>query len=289
MIMRVRRLSYALGAEVMGVDLSKPLDDKTFSAVNQAFLEYCVLLFRGQCLTRGQHMAFSRRFGELETYETKPADVRVADVPEILLVVSRPKPNGEPASGRHTGAEWHTDTSHLPIAAAASLLRAVELPGIGGDTMFANMYRAYDTLSGGMKSLLAGLHGVHMLTKAEYDLSTPERAAESRRQFPAAAHPVVRVHPESGRKALYVNDQVRLFVGMTSAESKPLLSYLTQHAVRPQNVYRHRWEKDDLVMWDNRCLLHTALADYDRTRIRHMERTTVHGDLSGYVYEGPPE
>ena len=288
MTLKIRRLSHALGAEITGVDISKPLDERTFREINDAFLEHCVLLFRGQALTREQHIAFSRRFGELDMNQVRAANTKVPGVPEIILVVAEPMPSGTPL-GRHTGAEWHTDNSHLPVAAAASLLRAVELPGLGGDTMFANMYRAYDTLSDGMKKLIEPLHGVHMLTKAVYDLSTPERAAESWRRFPAAAHPVVRVHPESGRKALYVNEQVRLFAGMTAAESRPLLRYLTEHAVRPQNVYRHQWQKDDLVMWDNRCLLHIALADYDRTKRRHMERTTVHANRSGYVYEGPPE
>ncbi len=287
--MKIRRLSHALGAEITGADLSQPLDDQTLRQIRDAFLEHCVLLFRGQALTRAQHIAFSRRFGELDMNEARAAETKVPDFPEITLVVSRPKPDGGPATGRYTGAEWHTDNSHLPVAAAGSLLRAVELPELGGDTMFANMYRAYNTLSDGMKKLIEPLYGVHMLTKAVYDLSTPERAAESWRRFPAAAHPVVRVHPDTGRKVLYVNEQVRLFVGMTAAESRPLLRYLTDHAVRPQNVYRHRWQKDDLLMWDNRCLLHIALADYDRSKVRHMERTTVHGNLSGNLYQGPPE
>ena len=155
--------------------------------------------------------------------------------------------------------------------------------------MFANMYRAYDTLSDGMKKLLDGLHAVHMDGYAIVDYSSPEREAESRRLNPAAAHPVVRVHPETGRKTLYINDEVRLFVGMTGEESKPLIQYLVNHAVRPQHVYRHRWQKDDLLIWDNRCLLHIALADYDRTKVRHMERTTVNGAVSGYAYDGPLE
>ena len=288
MTLKIRRLSYALGAEIMGFDFSKPLDERTFREINDAFLEHCVLLFRGQPLTREQHIAFSRRFGELDMNEGRAAHTKLAGYPEIILVVAEPMPPGS-SLARHAGAEWHTDNSHLSVAAAASLLHAVEVPGVGGDTMFANMYRAYDTLSDGMKKLLEPLQGVHMLTKAVYDLSTPERAAESWRRFPAAAHPVVRVHPESGRKALYVNEQVRLFVGMTAVESRPLLRYLTEHAVRPQNVYRHEWQKDDLVMWDNRCLLHIALADYDRTKLRHMERTTVHASRSGYNYEGPAE
>jgi taurine dioxygenase len=202
------------------------------------------------------------------------------------LVTAEPVPPGQTPGGV-IGGDWHTDNSHLPVAAAASLLQAIELPSVGGDTMFCNMYRAYDTLSDGMKKLLEPLQGVHAQTRAVYDLSTPERAEESWKKFPAASHPAVRVHPETGRNALYVNRQVRLFVGMTSAESKPLIDYLTDHAVRPQNVYRHAWKVGDLVMWDNRCTLHMALGDFERTNRRHMERTTVHADRSGYEYRGP--
>ena len=287
MSLQIRRLSYALGAEISGVDLREPLNEKTFNSIHDAFLEHCVLVFRGQNLTREQHVAFSRWFGELDKYEVKSADKRVAEIPEIYLIVSKPKPNGEPATGRYTGADWHTDYSHLPAAASASLLRSVIVPPIGGDTQWANMYIAYDTLSDGMKKLLEGVYGVHMEGTAAIDYSTPERYAESRRRNPSTAHPIVRVHPETGRKALYVNGQVKILVGMTAEESKPLIQYLTEHAVRPQNVYRHQWQQHDLVMWDNRCLLHMALGNYDRTQVRHMERTTVLGALSGYAYDGP--
>ena len=289
MAMKVRRLAYALGAEVSGIDISRPLDKATYTELYNAFLEHQVLVFRGQPLTREQHIAFSRHFGELNKNEGRAPDRWAPDYPELFLVISRPLPTGEAQTARQVGANWHTDNSHWPVAAQASILRGVEVPRIGGDTMFCNMYRAYDTLSDGMKKLLEPLYGVHMVSIVILDYSSPEAYAESRKKYPAAAHPVVRVHPDTGRKALYVNDQVRCFVGMTAAESKPLLQYLTDHATRPQNIYRHQWQKDDLVMWDNRCLLHEALADYDRTQIRHMERTTVNAEKSGYVYDGPIE
>jgi taurine dioxygenase len=286
MAITVRKIAHALGADVSGVDISRPIDDQTFSEINRAFLENCVLVFHDQPLTREQQVAFSRRFGELDTNQGRSANLRVPEVPEIFLVTAEPVPPGQTPGGV-IGGDWHTDNSHLPVAAAASLLQALELPSVGGDTMFCNMYRAYDTLSDGMKKLLEPLQGVHAQTRAVYDLSTPERAEESWKKFPAASHPAVRVHPETGRNALYVNRQVRLFVGMTSAESKPLIDYLTDHAVRPQNVYRHAWKVGDLVMWDNRCTLHMALGDFERTNRRHMERTTVHADRSGCEYRGP--
>ncbi|MDA0676234.1 MAG: TauD/TfdA family dioxygenase [Proteobacteria bacterium] len=287
MALEFRKVSHALGAEVIGADLSQPLDDATFAQIRAAFTEHCLLLFREQDLTREAFIAFSRRFGELDLNEARPADTKVAGIPELMLVVGKPKPDGAPATGTYFGAGWHTDNSHLPIAAAATLLRAIDLPEVGGDTMFCNMYRAYDSFSDGMKKLLEPLYGVHMLTRAVYDTSTPEAAAESFRKYPAAAHPAVRVHPESGRKALYVNTQVRLIEGMTAAESKPLLNFLSEHAVNPHNVYHHKWRKNDLIMWDNRCLLHMALANYDRTQVRSMERATVHGVASGHDYQGP--
>jgi taurine dioxygenase len=286
MAIKVRKLGHALGAEVSGVDISQPIDDRTLSEINRAFLENCVLVFRDQPLTREQHVAFSRRFGELDNNLARGAHMRVPEVPEIFLVTAEPVPRGQ-ASGGVIGDVWHTDNSHLPVAAAASLLRAIELPDVGGDTMFCNMYRAYDTLSDGMKKLIEPLQGVHMQSSAAHDLSTPERAEESWKRWPAAAHPAVRVHPESGRKALYVNGQVRFFVDMSRAESKPLVDCLTDHAVRPQNVYRHVWRVGDLVMWDNRSVLHMSLGDFDRTQRRHMERTTVHADRSGCDYRGP--
>ena len=289
MALRVRRLCYALGAEVLDVDIGKPLDDATFSGIHRAFLEHHVLVFRGRPLTREQHVAFSRRFGDLDQNETKAADKKVPGFPELFFVVSKPKPTGEAATGRYSGQEWHTDYSQRPAPAQASLLHGIEIPPVGGDTMFCNMYRAYESLSDGMKKLLQDLYAVHMDIKAVLDYSTPERYAESRLRNPCTAHPVARVHPETGRKSLYISEEVRLFVGMTQEESRPLIDYLVNQAVRPQNIYRHRWQKDDLVMWDNRCLLHIALADYDRTKLRHMERATVNGPLLGYAYEGPVE
>jgi taurine dioxygenase len=164
-----------------------------------------------------------------------------------------------------------------------SLLRCVELPGVGGDTMFANMYLAYDSLSDGMKKTLAGLDGIHARQR-KFDNLTPERAEFLKRQRPVA-QPAVRVHPETGRKALYLGEKVKQFVGWTPEESQPLLDFLNRHATRPQFVYRHQWQKDDLLMWDNRCTMHLAVGDFDLTQIRHMERTTIRGTPSGYLYE----
>jgi len=251
------------------------LDEKTFAQVHAAFLEYSILLFRGQHLTREQHIAFSRRFGELDRNDVirNDAQMRNRDLGFPEISVNNPGPNPKPSD--YSGGYWHSDRSNTPIPASASLLRGVEIPPVGGDTLFANMYLAYETLSDGMKKLIEGLHGVHSPVKAQ-----PNHP-------PNLAHPIVKVHPETGRKSLYIGDKVRQFVGMTAKESAPLIDFLCKHAETPQFVYRHQWQKDDLVIWDNRCTSHFALGDYDKTQTRHMERTTVMGAPSGYVFEGP--
>src|SRR5262249_38979895 len=158
MSLQIRRLSHALGAEVVGFDIRQPLDDVTVAAVREAFLEHCLLLFRGYPFTRKQHVAFSRHFGSVDQNETHRN--RHPECPEITSVVSKPTPEGKAPTGYYTGQDWHSDHSHVPDPCMATLLHGVKLPEIGGDTQFCNMYRAYDTLSDGMKKLLEGMHGV---------------------------------------------------------------------------------------------------------------------------------
>ena len=285
MAISFRRLAYALGAEVIGADMSRPLDGETFAQIHQGFLRHHVLLFRGQEISRERHIEFSKRFGPLDENKHHDPSKRVPGHSEFFLVINRPRPGGGAATGPRTGEEWHTDYSHLVAPATASLLRAMELPEVGGDTMFANMYLAYDNLSDGMKKLIDGLYGLHFQGAAFKDPSLS--GDEMRKRFPCAAHPLVKTHPETGRKALYVNRQVKWITGLSAAETRPLVDYLTDHATRTQFVYRHRWQKHDLIMWDNRCLMHIALGDYDRRELRHMERTTVLGGVSGRSYDGP--
>ena len=280
MSINVRRLGHALGAEVSGIDLRKELTNSEFDTIHQAFLEHQVLLFRGQPIDAAQHAAFSRRFGPLDQNEGRAPSRQVKGNHEVVFVINKP----EAPTARLNGEDWHSDNSHLPAAAMASLLRCIELPGVGGDTMFCNMYMAYDALSDGMKKMLEPLHGVHMQGS---DIIAVQRGEKSLDQVSTAAHPIVRVHPETGRKSLYINRQVRIIEGMTAEESRVLVDYLTDKATRPQNVYRHVWQQHDLVLWDNRCLLHMALGDFDRSKIRHMERTTVHAHLTGHRYDGP--
>jgi len=283
MPLTVRSLSHAIGAEIADVDLAQPLSNAEFDQIHRTFLEKGILLFRDQEITREQHIAFSRRFGELDNHDSLPRD-RHPDYPELLLVTNVPKENGQPSDSKYTGQQWHSDLSFTPVPSLGSLLRGITIPPVGGDTMFTNMYRAYDTLSDGMKKLLEGLHAIHTGSRKIVDLSS-DRATEQKKLNPPIAQPVVRVHPETGRKALYIGDKVSCFVGMTEEESRPLIEYLVKHATRPQFVYRHQWRANDIVLWDNRCTMHIALGDYEDGEIRHLERTTVKGTPSGYYLQ----
>jgi len=286
MVMKLRRLSNALGAEICDIDISKPMSESTFGEIYTAFLQHGILLFRNQNISREQHIEFSRRFGELDDHKSLPRD-RHPDYPELLLVTNQPNPDGTPSESRYTGRSWHTDLSYTTRPALGSLLRCYKLPEVGGDTLFANMTMAYDALSDGMKKLIADLQGIHL--SGTRKINTLEagvaRQAEVMKLNPPIAQPVVRVHPETGRKALYLGEKVKRFDGMTEDESKPLIDYLNQHATRPEFVYRHQWRENDILVWDNRCTMHQALADFDETQLRHLERTTVMGTPSGRVVE----
>ncbi|MFN7754192.1 MAG: TauD/TfdA dioxygenase family protein [Pseudomonadota bacterium] len=278
---RIRKLSYALGAQIEGLDLTRPIGESEFGEVHRAFLEHGVLLLRGQRVDREQHIAFSRHFGELDRHDSLPRD-RDPDHPELLMVTNRERTDGQPSNSRYTGQLWHSDMSFTLVPSLGSLLRAVEVPPVGGDTMFANMTAAYDALSPGMKRLIDGLHGVHQPERKGAD-QAPQWAEQNRRLNPPVAQPVVRVHPETGRRALYIGEKVRRFESMTEEESQPIIRYLLQHATRPQFLYRHQWQRDDILVWDNRCTMHIALGDYEQALERHMERTTVLGTPSGHV------
>ena len=287
MSLKLRKLSYALGAEVCAIDVSKPMSEQSFGEIYRAFLDNNILLFRNQDITRSQHIEFSRRFGELDRHEALPRD-RHPQYPELLMVTNEPKSDGSPSDTKYTGRQWHSDMSFTTAPSLGSLLKSYSVPEVGGDTLFANMYLAYEALSDGMKKMIAGLHGIHQsgTRKLANDNTGIARQAEQKKINPPVAQPVVRVHPETGRKALYIGEKVSRFEGMTEEESKPLIGYLVGHATGPEFVYRHQWCKNDIVVWDNRCTMHQALGDFDETQLRHMERTTVLGTPSGYVVVG---
>jgi taurine dioxygenase len=270
----VRPTSAAVGGEIEGLDLAAPLSPTTVEEIRRALGEHGVVFFRDQTLTPDQHVAFARRFGEINVNRFFKA---VDGYPMIAEV------RKEAGQTQNIGGNWHTDHSYDEAPAMGSILYARELPDTGGDTLFASMYAAYDALSEGLKHTLEGLRAVHSSRHAfgvgsygsRGDLGgrvlNPEAASQD------AVHPVVVRHPGSGRKALYVNPAftVRLD-GWTDEESRPLLQYLYQHAARPEFSCRFQWRKGSVAFWDNRCTWHYALNDYHGHR-RLMHRITVEG------------
>lgn len=274
----VNRLSPILGAEVLGVDLAAPMEDEWFSELRQAWLDANgVLVIRDQDLTPDQHIAFSRRFGELETHVL--ADYLLPGYPTIYRVSNKTQ-DGKPLGRAKAGTYWHSDLSYMRNPAMASLLYAIEIPPLGGDTMFANMYAAYDTLSSKMQGIVSDLRATHDFAYAARGVFSGERVSGERlAKAPAVDHPVVRTHPDTGRKALYVNPGFTAhIVGLEAEESSDLLQFLNRHSTRPGYIYRHRWHVRDLVIWDNRCTMHYAIDDYEGVGERYMHRTTVLGD-----------
>ena len=272
MTIGIHPVAGALGAEISGVDLAQPLDDATIAALRRAWLEHLVLFFRDQALPPAQFLAFARRFGEVIEY---PFVKGLPDHPEIIPVLKL-------AHERiNFGGVWHSDTTYLDVPPMASLLVAREIPPVGGDTLFANQYLAYETLSDGMKRMLDPLLAVNASTKADASKTREDRmkdnARDAKKEY-VAAHPVVRVHPETGRKALYVNvaHTVR-FDGMTEEESAPLLDYLFRHQIRPEFTCRFAWRPGSIAFWDNRCAQHNAINDYAGYK-RLLHRVTLAGD-----------
>jgi taurine dioxygenase len=270
-LVEVKRLGGAIGAELHGVDLARDLSSDTVAAIRQALLDHLVVFFRDQTLTPERFLAFSGRFGLPIEY---PFVKGIEGFPEIITVAKLPHQT------INFGGNWHSDTTYLPQPPMATLLLARELPACGGDTQFANQYLAYETLSEGMKSALAGLRGESRSDKAEASRTREDRSRNDSgpRTVLAHAHPVVRTHPETGRKALFVNlAHTARFAGMTEEESLPLLQYLWRHQTRPEFTCRFRWSPGALAIWDNRCTQHSALNDYQgQTRIMH--RITLAGD-----------
>ena len=271
--LQVRRIAGALGAEITGVDLSRPLAEGELAAIRRAWLEHLVIFFRDQPLAPEAYMAFARRLGEPIEY---PFVKGIAGFPEIIEVK---KLEHETAN---FGGVWHSDTAYLDTPPMASMLLAREVPPYGGDTLFANMVLAFESLSEGLRKMLEGLKAVNSSAKADVTKTREDRIrSDGREAAPrayVAEHPVVRTHPETGRKALYVNvaHTVR-FAGMTEEESAPLLEYLFRHQIRPEFTCRFAWRPGSIALWDNRCAQHNPVNDYHGHR-RLMHRITLAGD-----------
>ena len=269
----VRRIAGAIGAEISGVDLNQDLDDETVADIRKVWLAHCVIFFRDQELPPARFLSFAKRFGAVIEY---PFVKGIEGFPEIIPVV---KLEHEKIN---FGGIWHSDTSYLEAPPMGTMLIAREVPPHGGDTMFANTTLAYETLSDGMKRLLDGLIGINTSAKADVSRTREDSVrqnlrSDAKKEY-VGEHPVVRTHPETGRKALYLNVGHTLrFRDMSVEESQPILDYLFQHQVRPEFTCRFNWRPGSLAFWDNRCALHNPINDYHGHR-RSMHRITLAGD-----------
>jgi len=269
----IRPLSGSIGAELFGVDISQPLDEAMVAEIRQALLDHLVIFFREQDLTPAQQLAFVRRFGEPDIY---PFVKGLDDYPEITPIL---KLEHETVN---FGGLWHSDTTYQDAPPMGTVLFAKEVPAAGGDTLFANQYLAYETLSPPLQKFLDGLTGINTAGKKAVAATRQDRIEDRGTGADVdemvGEHPVVRTHPETGRKALFVNVAHTVqFKGMSVAESTPILDFLFQHQVRPEFCCRFRWSPGSLAFWDNRCAQHNPINDYHGHR-RLLHRITLKGD-----------
>ncbi len=269
----IKPLNAALGAQITDIDLNTELSAEQVQFVRDAFHEHIVLLFRGQDLDPAAQMRFTEIFGEVKGHPLKTRRT-VDGFPGVLIIENQP---GKPGARNDY---WHSDISHSPQPPLGSILHAKVVPEGKGDTMFCNMYAAWESLSDGMRDMLDGMKAWHdgAATMARNN-NEQNDGLEIREVPPPHLHPVARTHPETGRKALFVNPHfVTHFEDMTAAESRPLIDFLEKHSGRHENIYRHSWRAGDVLMWDNRAAMHYAVLDYTPEDRRLMHRTTAAGD-----------
>lgn len=264
----VDKLTPIIGAEIGGVDLAKPLSNAMLDEIHRALAENCVIFFRDQHLTEEQHLNFGRTFGPLHTHPAAPS---APGHPELMII------RADKDSPRANGEGWHSDVSCDPVPPMGSILYIRECPPDGGDTLFANMYAAYEALSDRMKAYLEGLTAIHD-GEENYRGTYAHLGMKDKEAYPRAEHPVVRTHPVTGRRALYVNRGfTRRIVGIPRDESWAMLNYLWAHAENPLFQCRFRWRANSIAFWDNRCTQHRAMWDYwPHTRSGH--RVTIAGE-----------
>ena len=280
MSFEIRPFPACLGAEIIGINLAAPLDTDDFARIHRAHLDHLVVVFRDQTLTPEQQIAFSRRFGPLDQHPSDQASL--AGHPEILVVSTR-KENGAYIGLPDAGPKWHSDLSYVATPALGSMLYALEVPDHGGNTGFANMYDAYETVPDDLRQALDGTRAVFLPGRSQKNGADFQVgfSTEQKDRVPPVAHPLFRTHPETGRKSVFANPQHTIGIeGMDDSESRPLLDRLFDHCAQARFTFRHKWRAGDLVFWDNRCALHIA----DLSRVgdpayqRHMHRTTIMGD-----------
>jgi taurine dioxygenase len=276
----VRPLEGPLGAEIIGLNLSKPISSDDFKRIHRAHLDHHLLIFREQRITPRQQIEFSRLFGELQIHVLH--QFQLPGHPEVMII-SNIKEDGKPIGLGDAGHFWHSDLSYVEVPSLGSMLHARELPDEGGDTLFSNMHLAWDMLDEGLKKTVSGLKAEHSYLAQYEELQrrnpwrpnlTPEQIA----QVKPVLQPVVRTHPETGRKAIFVSEHFTTrIVGIPEDESRDILTRLFAHSAKPEFVYRHRWQEHDMIFWDNRSLTHLAAGCPDHKR-RKLYRTTIEGD-----------
>jgi taurine dioxygenase len=270
--LRTKALSHALGAEIINVDLSQPIDGDLFAKIQDCWHQNLVVLFRDQHLQEGDQVRFAERFGQLALSHTR----RFTTANPAVMLISNIRENGKQVGALPDGEmQFHSDQCYMEKPAMASMLYAIEVPSAGGNTLFANAYAAYETLSDETKRRLDGRKAVHAY---DYDNASMKRGTRIKDGVPHFAHPLVRTHPATGRKALYVNRLMTIAIeGLPERESEELLGLLFAHQENPAFVYEHVWRVNDLLMWDNRCALH-ARTDFSTAERRLMRRVTVLGE-----------
>lgn len=276
--MTVRKTTHHIGAEIEGIDLSRPISQDEFADINEALVTHAVLVFRGQDLPPKMHVDFASRFGPLVGHLVK----RFArdDYPEVTLISNVVNDKGEKIGADRAGMVWHSDMSYFKRPMLGSMLYGVECPAEGADTEFASMFAAHDALHLAMRERLSTLRGVHDYAwhYETYLSHRPPLTEAEKAKAPPVTHPALRTHPVSGRKAVYVGEGLtRTMEGMPEEEGRRLVVEVSQFATQPQFVYRHKWKVGDLVFWDNRSTMHRA-TEFDNSQRRLMRRTTVEGD-----------
>ena len=278
---RIETFDAPLGAQVLGLDLAQPLSLGDFQRLHHAHLDHHVLVFRNQRITPQQQVDFSRRFGPLQIHVLR--QFQLPTQPEVLII-SNIVDDGQPIGLGDAGHFWHSDLSYKQVPSLGSMLHAQELPEEGGDTVFANMHLAWESLPAALRHAVRGARAEHSYLNQYEELRrrNPWRPALTQAQIDEVkpvTHPVVRVHPETGRRALFVSEHFTTrIVGLPEDESRALLDELFAHSVRPEHLYVHRWQPHDLVFWDNRSLMHLATACPPEQR-RKLYRTTIEGDV----------
>jgi taurine dioxygenase len=278
MSLEIRPLSDILGAEITGIDLAKPINDETFAKVHQAHLDYLVIVFRDQNLDPQQQSDFAERFGPLIEF---PATHLAVPGHPCVTMISTKREKGAFIGLPDAGVMWHSDQSFTETPSLGSMLFALEVPDTGGDTGFANLYAAYDALPAELRRVVEDRTAVFFTGRLRKDRPDSGQYKDEQRYRPPCSHPIIRTHPESGRKSIFTNQQHTISIdGLPEDEGRDILERLVAHCTREEFVYWHRWRKGDLTFWDNRCTVHKADLSRmdDPTYVRHMHRTMISGD-----------